>query len=63
MKEDDDDGDFLPTYHKLDFPTFDGSGDLLAWLNRCEHYFHVHRTPEHKCVPYASFHLLDDAQL
>ena len=27
-------------FHKLDFPTFDGTGDPLPILNRCEHYFH-----------------------
>jgi hypothetical protein len=26
-------------FHKLDFPTFDGGGDPLPFLNRCEHYF------------------------
>jgi hypothetical protein len=26
-------------FHKLDFPTFDGGGDPLSFLNRCEHYF------------------------
>jgi hypothetical protein len=59
----DSDGDFLPTYRKLDFPKFDGSGDLISWLNHCEHYFRMCRTPEHKHVSYASFHLPDDAQL
>jgi hypothetical protein len=59
--DDADAGEFLPTYHKLDFPKFDGSSDPLPWLNRCEHYFRVRRTPEHKRVPYASFYLLDDA--
>jgi hypothetical protein len=61
--EDDDSGDFLPTYHKLDFPKFDDITDPLPWLNRYEHYFRVHRTLEHKRVSYASFHLLEDAQL
>jgi hypothetical protein len=28
--EDDDGGDFLPTYHKLNFPKFDGSSDPLS---------------------------------
>jgi hypothetical protein len=58
-----DDGDFLPTYHKLDFPKFDGSCDPHPWLNHCEHYFRVRRTWDHKWVSYASFHHLDDAQL
>jgi hypothetical protein len=60
---DNDGGDFLPTYHNLDFPKFDGLGDPLSWLNRCEQYFCVRRTLEHKHVSYALFHLLDDAQL
>jgi hypothetical protein len=59
----DDNGDFLLTYHKLDFPKYDESIDPLPWLTRCEHNFRIHRTPDHKRVSYASFHLLDDAQL
>jgi hypothetical protein len=53
----------VPTAHKLEFPKFDGNGDPLPWLNRCEHYFHVHRTPDHQRVPFAAFYLLDDVQL
>jgi len=35
-----DEEDRLPTrVLKIDFPTFDGSGDPLIWLNRCEIYF------------------------
>jgi hypothetical protein len=60
--EEDDDQDF-PTVHKLEFPKYDGSSDPLPWLNRCNRYFKVRRTPEGKKVPYAAFHLLDDAQL
>lgn len=26
-------------FHKLDFPTFDGTTDPLPFINRCEHYF------------------------
>jgi hypothetical protein len=63
LKDDQDEGDFLSTYHKLNFPKFDRSYDRLPWLNRCEHYFRVCRTLDHKRVSYASFHLLDDAQL
>jgi hypothetical protein len=63
--DDDDDqgGDFLPMAHKLEFTKFDGAGVPLPWLNRCERYFKVRRTSDHKQVTYASFHLLDDAQL
>jgi hypothetical protein len=61
-EDDQDNGDFLPTYHKLDFPKF-GSCDPLPWLNHCEHYFHVRWMLDHKRVSYASFHLLDNTQL
>jgi hypothetical protein len=44
-------------------PKFDGFGDPLSWLNRCEHYFHIRRTLDHKRVSYALFYFLDDAQL
>jgi hypothetical protein len=60
--DDDPDYDFIPTVHKLEFPKFDGTGDSLPWLNIFERYFHVQRTPEHRRVTYATFHLLEDAQ-
>jgi hypothetical protein len=56
-------GDFLPTAHKLEFQKYDGTGDPLPWLNRCERYFFDHQTPEHKLVAFAAFYLLDYAQL
>jgi hypothetical protein len=52
----------LPTVHKVEFLKYDGTGDPLPWLNRCDRYFMVCRTPEHKKVQYVSLHL-DDAQL
>ena len=33
-------GDRPPRFQKLDFPKFDGKFDPLAFLNRCESYFH-----------------------
>jgi hypothetical protein len=57
------DGAFLPTTHKLEFLKFDNTSGPLPWLNRCESYFLVHRTPEHQRVAFAAFYLLDDAQL
>jgi hypothetical protein len=62
---DEDDGgeDIIPTTHKLEFPKYDGTGDPLPWLNRCERYFMVHRTPEPKRIALAACYLLDDAQL
>jgi hypothetical protein len=61
-EEEENIGDFLTTYHKLDFLKFDDSSDILAWLNRCEHYFCVRRMQEHKQVSYALVHLLNDMQ-
>jgi hypothetical protein len=56
-------GNFLMTAHKLEFPKFDSFDDPLPWLNRCELYFHIRRTPKHQRVAFAVFYLLDDAQL
>jgi hypothetical protein len=43
-------------FHKLDFPMFDGGGDPLPFLNRCEHYFRGQRTLEEERVWLAAFH-------
>jgi hypothetical protein len=56
-------GDILQTSHRLAFPKYDGNGDPLPWLNRCERYFHVRQTPENKSIAFTAFYLLDDAQL
>jgi hypothetical protein len=52
----------LPTVHKIEFPKFDIIDDPLPWLNRYERYFCLRGIPEHK-DSYASFYLLDDAQM
>jgi hypothetical protein len=49
-------------FHKLDFPTFDGGGDPLPFLNRCEQYFRGQRTLEEEKVWLAAFHLQGAAQ-
>jgi hypothetical protein len=51
------------TSHKIEFLKFDGSGDLQPWLNRCERYFRLRGMPETQHIEYASFYLLDDAQM
>jgi hypothetical protein len=48
------------TAHKMEFPKFDDADDPLLWLNRCERFCHVRRTPDDKKV---AFYLLNDAQL
>jgi hypothetical protein len=64
VRDEEDGGeDIIPTTHKLEFPKYDGTGDPLPWLNRCERYFTVRRTPEPKRVALAACYLLDDAQL
>jgi hypothetical protein len=49
-------------FHKLDFPTFDGTGDPLPILNRCEHYFHRQHTIEEEQAWLAVLHLHGSAQ-
>jgi hypothetical protein len=61
--EDDGGDDIIPTTHKLEFPKYDGTNDPLSWLNQCERYFTVRRTPELKRVMLVSCYLLDDTQL
>jgi len=59
-----DEEDRLPTrVLKIDFPTFDGSGDPLIWLNRCEIYFRGNKTPSRRRVWMASLHMTELAQL
>jgi hypothetical protein len=47
----------------MEFPKFDGASRPLSWLNHCERFFHVRRTPDDKKVAFTAFYLLDDAQL
>ena len=49
-------------FHKLEFPSFDGTGDPLPFLNRCEHYFRGQRTLEEEQVWLAALHLQGSAQ-
>ncbi|KAK5787464.1 hypothetical protein PVK06_042118 [Gossypium arboreum] len=56
-------GGMVPRYSKMEFPTYDGVGDPLGWLKRCENFFGNQRTNEEDKVGLASFHLLGEAQL
>lgn len=49
-------------FHKLDFPKFDGTGNPLPFLNRCEHYFRSQRMVNEERVWLAAFHLHGPAQ-
>lgn len=55
-------GSVVPRFHKLDFPTYDGSIDPLGWLHRCEQYFQGQLTEEADKVWTAAYHLVDNAQ-
>jgi hypothetical protein len=52
-----------PKFFKLEFPTYDGEGDPLPWLNRVERFFKGQRTEEEDKVWMASYHLTEDAAL
>ena len=49
-------------FHKLDFPKYDGTGDPMPFVNKCEHYFHGQRTIEEEKVWLAALNLHDAAQ-
>jgi hypothetical protein len=61
--DDDKNNEGFPTMHKMEFLKYDGVGNPLPWLNQCERYFCVQRTPENRCIAYASFYLTDHTQL
>jgi hypothetical protein len=47
----------------MEFLKYDGVGDPMPCLNRCERYFRVWCTPENRRVAYVSFYLTNDVQL
>jgi len=49
-------------FHKLDFPNYDGIGDPMPFVNKCEHYFRGQRTIEEEKVWLAALNLHDAAQ-
>jgi hypothetical protein len=48
--------------HKLRFPKYDGSGDPLPWLHRCDQFFHAAQTAEVEKVWLAAFYMEGIAQ-
>jgi hypothetical protein len=52
----------VPRFQKLSFLTFNGKDDPLAWLNKCQHFFRVQRTPEANKVWFVLFHMNGVAQ-
>ena len=49
--------------HKPDFPKYDGQGDPLSFIHRCEQFFRGYRVLEEEKVWMASIHLLDAAHI
>jgi hypothetical protein len=43
--------------HKLRFPKYDGSGDPLPWLHRCDQFFRVAHTVKVEKVWLAAFYM------
>jgi hypothetical protein len=43
--------------HNLRFPKYDGTKDLLPWLNRCKQFFWATRTPNDEKVLLATFYI------
>ena len=56
-------GDRPPRFKKLDFPNFDGNSDPLAFLNRCESYFHQQCIAVEEQVWMSSYNLEAGAQM
>jgi hypothetical protein len=56
-------GERPPRFQKLDFPKFDSKSDPLAFLNRCESYFHQQRIATEEQVWMASYNLEGGAQM
>ena len=52
-----------PKFQKMDFPKCDGKSDPLAFINRCESYFHQQRIIKEEKVWMASYNLEEAAQL
>jgi hypothetical protein len=55
-------GHTVPRFHKLSFPTFDGTVDPLGWLNKYEQFFRAQFTPDANRIWLASYHLQGVAQ-
>ncbi|PPD73588.1 hypothetical protein GOBAR_DD29486 [Gossypium barbadense] len=53
----------VPRYFKMKFPIYDGVGDPLGWLKRCEKFFDNQQTNEEDKVGLVAFHLLGKMQL
>jgi hypothetical protein len=56
-------GDRPPQFQKLDFPKFEWKSGPLAFINRCESYFHQQRIAAEEQVWMAFYNLEGRAQM
>lgn len=52
-----------PRFYKFEFPTYDGSADLLNWLSQCKQFFRGQRTQASDRTWMASYHLTGTSQM
>ncbi|KAL4579110.1 hypothetical protein LXL04_015245 [Taraxacum kok-saghyz] len=50
-------GSRVPRFAKIEFPTYDGKGNPVEWLQRCEDFFEEQQTPVDAWVRQATFSL------
>ncbi|CAI9261026.1 unnamed protein product [Lactuca saligna] len=50
-------GGRVPRFAKMEFPTYDGRGNPIEWLQRCEDFFEEQQTPTEAWVRHATFSL------
>nr|KAJ0221896.1 hypothetical protein LSAT_V11C200051600 [Lactuca sativa] len=50
-------GGRVPRFAKMEFPTYDGKGNPVEWLQRCEDFFEEQQTPTEAWVRQATFSL------
>ncbi|KAL4573462.1 hypothetical protein LXL04_020270 [Taraxacum kok-saghyz] len=55
-------GNRVPKFTKMEFPTYNGKDDPLAWLQKCEDFFEEQQTPPEAWVRQATFVLQDKSQ-
>lgn len=48
-------GSRVPRFAKMEFPTYDGKGDPVEWLQKCEDFFEEQQTPTDAWVRQATF--------
>ena len=53
----------IPSYTRVDFPTYDGTNDPLIWVYRSEQFFENQHTADAEKIRVAGFHMLGEAQL